>query len=118
MNIGIRIVVLIAGLIVFAGVFQSLINRKINEAISFLWMIIGLAALFAGIFPTLVERFAYTIGMEPPSLVFIFAIILLLLIVYNNTSRIAMQDAKIRELSIQLSILKSDRDNEENGVDE
>lgn len=119
MDLKLRIIALVAGLLVFGGVFMSLINRKINESISFFWLIIGVVSLAGGIFPQGLDYIAALFGIAyPPSIIFVAAIIILLLIVYSNSSQISLMNSKLRELSMQISILKSEQKITDNSTDE
>ena len=115
MSLGIRLVILGSGALIFSGVFISLVRRRLNESASLIWMVIGATAFLASIFPGVVGWLANMLGIDyPPTLVFVMAITALLLFSYHNTTQLAVQDAKIRELTIQLSLIKSEvKENQE-----
>lgn len=109
MNTTLRIFVFTVAVAVFTVVFVSLVRRKINESSSILWLSVGVLALAVGIFPDSVDYVARWMGVTyEPSLVFMTAIALLLLIVFRNNCHIATLELKVRELAMQLSIIKSE----------
>ncbi len=109
MDLGLRILCMVAGTVVFSLVFRLLLKRRMDEATSFVWLPLGIIALIVGFFPEAVTAVSSWINADSPAtVVLILAIILLIFIVFKNTTQISEYKAQIHELSMNVSMLNSE----------
>ena len=81
MGTSLRILILCIGLIFNLTVVYLLVKRKINEKMSLLWLLKSIIVLFFSLFPLTLDKIAKLLGVDyPPTLLFTFAIIVLLFI--------------------------------------
>ena len=93
-------------LIIFIAI--SVKNSKLSITESFWWMIGSLLALVLAVFPQIIPWCADLFGVSyPPTILFVFCIIFLLLMNFRSSKRIAIQQEKIIELAQQVALLKS-----------
>ena len=109
MDIYLRFFCMALGLIVFIGVFSSLVKRKLGESDSILWTCISFIVIIAGCFPESINSIAEFFHIQyPPTLLFISSVVLIMFITFRNTTKIAVLNAKVRELTMQLSIINEE----------
>ena len=85
----------------------SVKKSKLSIKESFWWMIGSIAALILSIFPGIVNWAADIFGVSyPPTILFVFCILFLILMNFRNSKRIAEQQEKIIELVQQVALLK------------
>ena len=106
MNTFYFIIIAIASIIY---IIQEIRKKRFSIKESFWWMIASLIMLFLAAFPYSINWIALKFGVEyPPSLLFVFCIIFLVLMNFRNSKRISEQQTKITELAQTLAILKEE----------
>lgn len=111
MSIIINIVTVLTGSILIAIIFKLIIDKKMSEAQSILWIMIGITTIIIGIFPQLITLLADKLGVwYAPSLTFLIAYIGLLFIVLKNTVKTSIQSNQINELFMQVILLKKENE--------
>lgn len=104
-----RLLCMLAGGLVFSGVIRLLIKRKMDEADSFLWLILGLVAIVSGFFPDFVAWISRHVDLgNPVNLVLVVSVILLIFVVFKNTTDISLHKTQNHELAMQVSMLNSE----------
>lgn len=112
MSILINIGTSLTGFALIAIIFYLMVNKKMSEAQSVLWIIIGVVTIIIGIFPSVISFVANKLGVwYAPSITFLVAYIGLLFIVLKNTVIISIQSNQINEIFMSVILLK--RENEE-----
>lgn len=112
MSILINIGTALTGFVLIITIFYLMVNKKMSEAQSVLWILIGLVTAIIGIFPSIIIFSADKLGIwYPPSITFLVAYIGLLFIVLKNTVITSIQSNQINELFMNVILLK--RENEE-----
>lgn len=105
----IYIFMIIMGIVLICITMQELIKRKMTEVNSILWFLIGFVMILAGCFPKIVRYFAEKLDiLYPPAFVFMLAILLLLLIVFENTIIISELTMQVQETALELSIAEQE----------
>ncbi len=105
----IYIFMIIMGIVLICITMQELIKRKMTEVNSILWFLIGFVMILAGCFPKIVRYFAEKLDiLYPPAFVFMLAILLLLLIVFENTIVISELTMQVQETALELSIAEQE----------
>lgn len=85
-------------------------KNRLQERYSILWIIMSLVLLVLSISPLVMEKLAGLLGIKnPPSLLFLFG--LLYLIIYNLhiTTVVSKQSEKITRLAQEIAILKAQK---------
>lgn len=108
MSILINIGTVLTGIALISIIIYLMVNKKINESQSFLWLLIGFATIILGIFPGIITIIADKLGIwYAPSLSFFIAIIAILFIVFKNTVIVSIQSSQINELILELTLAKN-----------
>jgi len=103
---------IIAGIIAIASTMRLVIRGKMSEINSILWFLIGFVTVLAGCFPQLVTWCARKLHITySPAFVFMAAILLLLMIVFQNTVVISELTSQVQELAIELSLAEEEIEN-------
>jgi len=111
MSILVNIFTIVTGIILILYVIKLMVNRKMTESQSVLWLIIGVAAIILGFFPSIITFIANLLGIwYPPTIVFLIAYIGLLFIVFKNTTAISIQSNQISELFMQIALLSMENE--------
>ncbi|WP_022901547.1 DUF2304 domain-containing protein [Humibacter albus] len=107
----------VASLLVLIIVIEMLRRRRLRERHALWWLVAGVLALIAGVFPQTLEWAAKLVGVQvPTNLVFFVSIAILFLVCLQHSSELttvesktrtlaeqsAMQELRIRELERQL----------------
>jgi hypothetical protein len=92
--------ILVSGTGFTLSVIYLLIKKKISEKNSLLWLIGSLVVFFFSIRPFTLDKIAAVVGVDyPPTLLFLFSILVVLLILLLHTVQISSLTAQIRELA-------------------
>jgi hypothetical protein len=111
MSILVNIFAILTGLILVFYVINLLVNKKMTESQSVLWLVIALAAITLGFFPSIITFIANLLGVwYPPTIVFLIAYIGLLFIVLKNTTDISIQSNQISEIFMQIALLNMENE--------
>ncbi|WBW98604.1 DUF2304 domain-containing protein [Oceanirhabdus sp. W0125-5] len=111
MSILVNIGTVVAGLIVILYVIKLMVNKKMTESQSVLWLIIGVVFIVIGCFPSLIATAADILGIwYAPSIVFLIAFIGLLFIVFKNSVLLSIQSNQISELFMQIALLNMENE--------
>lgn len=99
----------VIGVLLIYITMHQLIKKKMTEVNSILWFLIGLVTILAGCFPKIVTYLAAKLDIQySPAFVFMLAILLLLLIVFENTVMISGLTAQVQETALELSIAEEE----------
>ena len=99
----------IMGIFLIYVTMRQLIKKKMTEVNSILWFLIGFVTILAGCFPEIATYFAAKLDIQySPAFVFMLAILLLLLIVFENTIVISGLTAQVQETALELSIAETE----------
>ncbi|GAA0178417.1 hypothetical protein SH2C18_14770 [Clostridium sediminicola] len=111
MSILVNIGAVLTGIILIIFVLKLMVNKNMTESQSVLWLIIGVAAIILGFFPSIITVIADSLGIwYPPSIIFLIGYIGLLFIVLKNTVVISIQSNQIRELFMQVALLNTENE--------
>ena len=109
MDITLRLFVLLVSVSVFFLVIFKLLKHQLSESNSILWIAIGFMTLIAGVFPDIVDWLAFSVGIAyPPTLLFLLAMIVFMLILFQNSMYISRMQEKVDEIATTLSIIKEE----------
>ena len=96
--------------IIFSVVFMLSIiilvrNNKLEEKYSLLWLIFGIGIIILSIFPNIIDKLAkYFNIIYPPSLIFLFAFIVLAIYIIHLSVIASKQNKRIIKLSQEIAI--------------
>lgn len=109
MSIFVNIGTVSVGIAVIVIVFRLMIDKKMSESQSVLWIAIGMAVIILGAFPSLVPMIAEKLGIwYPPAVLLLIVSIGLLLIVFRNSVVASIHTDELHELAIQVALLKDE----------
>ncbi|GAB3385057.1 hypothetical protein GCM10027568_01620 [Humibacter soli] len=92
----------VASLLVLIIVIEMLRRRRLRERHALWWLIAGILALIAGLFPNTLAWAAQLVGVQiPTNLVFFVGIAILFLVCLQHSSELTTVEAKTRTLAEQ-----------------
>lgn len=111
MSILINILAVLTGIILIGIIFNLMVEKKLSEAQSVLWILIGVLTIVLGLFPKIIKTVADALGIwYAPSLGFLAAYMGLLFIVLKNTVIISIQSDQINELFMEVILIKKENE--------
>ena len=100
---------IVAAVLVLIVVVELLRRRHLRERHAIWWIIAGVLALIAGVFPTTLTWVAGLIGVEiPVNLVFFVGIATLFLVCLQHSSELTQLESKTRILAERIALLEMD----------
>lgn len=98
----------ILAIIIIIYIIDSVRKNKLSVITSFGWVMASIAMLILSIFPKSLDWLATEIGIEyPPALFLTLCVVLLYIINFNYSKRLAEHNKKIIELEQHVAILES-----------
>lgn len=83
-------------------------KQHLNIKTSFFWILASIIMLILSIFPYSIDWLAKLIGIEyPPALFLTLCVVLLLIIDFNFSNKIAKLQERVTDLAQEISVLKS-----------
>src|SRR5512147_177293 len=111
MSLGIRIILLGMGLILFIAIFELVRRKRFREELSITWFAVAIALMASSVADKVIDPFAKRLGIGyPPALVFAWIIFCLILALLYFSSVISDLTGKINELSQKIALLESELD--------
>lgn len=112
-----QIFLLCCGLIFFMLIVRLLLRKKISERNSVTWLLGAAAILIVSANPGWLDRAAKLFGVSyPPSLLFLFSTLVLLVVVLHQSIQISVLNEKLRQLAQHVALLDN-RYTESSGTD-
>jgi hypothetical protein len=117
---------LLAGLtaaITFIFVFYLLRRGILREKYAVLWLFFSGAALFFAVFPGVLDRISFAIGVATPvNLLFFVTVVLLILVSVQLSYELSRHEMRIRRLAEEVALLQQQIEvlnkPDENGIDD
>lgn len=107
---------IVSAALVIVIVIELLRRRRLRERHAIWWLIAGVFALIAGIFPATLEWAARLIGIEVPiNLVFFVSIAILFLVCLQHSSELTQLESKTRTLAERVALLELRLEEQEQG---
>ena len=98
---------IVAAVFLLAVVVQMLRRKRLRERHAIWWMLAGVLALVAGIFPGTVTTIAGFLGIEVPlNLVFFTSIIILFVVNLQHAAELTSLESKTRALAEKVAFLE------------
>lgn len=111
MSILINIAAVLTGVVLIVTILNLMVKKRMSEAQSVLWLIIGFITIVIGIFPRLINIIADTFGIwYAPSLTFLIAYVVLLFIVLKTTVLTSVQSSQVNELFMEVILIKEENE--------
>lgn len=102
----IGIVGIVLAVVVLAVVFSLLLTRRLREKYAALWILISLAMLIVGLFPSLLMHLTDLLGVVlPANLLFAMAILLLLGVALHLSWEQSQAEDELRRAAEEIAIL-------------
>ena len=107
MNLTTYIFGVLAAVLTLIVVLEMLRRRRLRERHAVLWLIAGLLALVAGIFPVTLQWVADLIGIQVPlNLVFFVGMAVLFLVCLQQSAELTTLESKTRSLAERVALLQ------------
>lgn len=107
MSIGIRLIIIGLGLVLFVIIFELVRRKKFREELSIIWFIVSIAIIASSVADKIIDPLARILGIGyPPALVFIWVIFFLLLALLYFSMIISDLKSKLKELSQKVALLE------------
>lgn len=98
---------IVAALLVLFVVIELLRRGRLRERHAIWWLLAGVLALVAGVFPSTVVSAARLVGIEVPiNLVFFVSIAILFLVALQLSAEVTRLESKTRSLAERLALLE------------
>lgn len=102
---------IILSIVVMIYITYSVRKEKLSIKTSFGWFVACILMLVLAIFPYSLDWLANLIGISyPPALFLTLCVVLLIIIDFNYSKKIADMQKKITSLAQEISILKGEKD--------
>jgi hypothetical protein len=106
--------------VTFVFVFYLLRRGILREKYAVLWLFFSGAALFFAIFPSVLDRISFAIGIATPvNLLFFVTVVLLILVSVQLSYELSRHEGRIRRLAEEVALLQQQitslNDKDENG---
>ncbi|MEB0286830.1 DUF2304 domain-containing protein [Cryobacterium sp. 10S3] len=96
-----------AALLTLVIVVELLRRGRLRERHAIWWMVAGIAALLASIFPVTLEWTAQLLGIQvPTNLVFFVSIAILFLVCLQHSSELTRMEGRARSLAESIALLE------------
>lgn len=103
----VKLMIILCGFVFVGTVFHLLVKRRINERNSLFWLMGALIILTFSVLPEILEVLANLAGVNyPPTLLFLFSILVILFIILHQSIQISILQERIKELTQQFVINK------------
>jgi hypothetical protein len=107
MPIGARLIILFLGIVLFIIVFELLRKGKFREELSVIWLIFSITVALGAFIDLIVDPIAKKLHIYyPPSLVFVFIFVILIIALLYFSMVISDLKSKVKELSQKIAILE------------
>ena len=109
--------------VTFVFVFYLLRRGILREKYAVLWLFFSGAALFFAIFPSVLDRISFAIGIATPvNLLFFVTVVLLILVSVQLSYELSRHEGRIRRLAEEVALLQQQmtslKDEEDKGNNE
>ncbi|KMZ55349.1 DUF2304 domain-containing protein [Dorea sp. D27] len=111
MSIVLKVISIAVCLLMVYGLCQEMKKRNLSENQAILWLggVLGLLLLSA--FPQILSAVAGFLGIWwPPAALIFFLLVVIILIILRHTVTISGMEAEIKELAMQLTLLKDENE--------
>lgn len=109
MNIGLRLGLLIASILVLSIIIFCVVKKLLNIKYSIVWILWALLALIMAIFPGIFYELAHILGIEMPvNAVFLIMIFLSYALVFYLYIMISKHNEEIIKLTYEVATLKKE----------
>jgi hypothetical protein len=93
--------------VTFVFVFYLLRRGILREKYAVLWLFFSGAALFFAIFPSVLDRISFAIGVATPvNLLFFVTVVLLILVSVQLSYELSRHEGRIRRLAEEVALLQ------------
>jgi tellurite resistance protein TehA-like permease len=117
MPLGIRIILFVFGVVLFAIIFELVRRRRFREEMSIAWFGVAIALMASSAADKIIDPFAKSLHIGyPPALVFAWIIFCLILALLYFSSVISDLKGKIKELSQKIALMELEIDKQDRGA--
>jgi hypothetical protein len=105
MTIASYVLGVVSAVLVLGIVIEMLRRRRLRERHALWWLVAGVLALIAGVFPSTLQWAANVVGVQlPTNLIFFVSVAILFLVCLQHASELTTVEAKTRTLAEQAAL--------------
>ena len=95
----------VSAVLVLGIVIEMLRRRRLRERHALWWLVAGVLALIAGVFPSTLEWASHLVGVQlPTNLIFFVSVAILFLVCLQHATELTTVEAKTRTLAEQSAL--------------
>lgn len=108
MSIFLQIAAVFICLLMLIGLNREMKKKRLSENQAIVWLVGVIGLLIVSIFPRILAWAADLLGIWwPPASLIFFLILVIILIVFRHTVALSAMEAEIKELAMQVALLKA-----------
>ena len=107
MGFGIRMGILLVGIVLFMVIFELVRRKKFREELSIIWLVTGIGLILSSFADRIIDPIAFRLGVTyPPALVFVLIFFLLLFAMLYFSLVVSDLKSKNKEMSQKIALLE------------
>lgn len=111
MSIVLKVISVAVCLLMVYGLCQEMKKRNLSENQAILWLGGVLGLLLLSVFPQILSAVAGFLGIWwPPAALIFFLLVVIILIILRHTVTLSGMESEIKELAMQLTLLKDENE--------
>jgi len=104
---GIRMGILLVGIVLFMVIFELVRRKKFREELSIIWLVTGIGLILSSFADRIIDPIAFRLGVTyPPALVFVLIFFLLLFAMLYFSLVVSDLKSKNKEMSQKIALLE------------
>ena len=109
MSLRLRLTILVCMILVAVHIINMVRRQRINFRYALGWLLVDICILVLDIWPVLLDKIAWVIGIASPvNMLFFFGFILAVIIIFSLTMSVSRLSEKVRRLSQEIAIIRKD----------
>jgi hypothetical protein len=104
---GVRLFILLFGVLLFITTFELVRRKKFREELSLGWLLVGLGLMLSSFADLIIDPLAFKLGISyPPALAFIIVVLLLVLVMLYFSIAVSDLKSRNKELSQKIALME------------
>jgi len=119
MSLLLQVIAVLICILMMLSLFKRMKLGKLSEEQALFWLIGDVGLLILSCFPQILTGVANLLGIWwPPATLIFFLLIIMFLIIFHHTMVVTRMEAEIKELAMQVALIKEEKDKLEHKVEE
>lgn len=107
MNLTLRIIILVSGLLLFFIILRLLRRKRFREELSILWLLVSISLSLGSVADLVIDPLAFVLGISyPPALIFLIFFFLVVLTMFYFSVVVSDLKSKNKELSQKVALME------------